>query len=141
MSMEPRPNRSALRSVAAVLAGLVVIVVLSIGTDMALHATGVYPPLGEPMNDTFLLLLATAYRSAYAVAGSYLAARIATDRPMGHALALGVVGLALGIAGAVSTRDAGPAWYPIALIVIAMPCAWAGGRLHGVRAPKSIALE
>ena len=27
-------------------------------------------------------------------------------------------------------------WYPLALIVTAMPCAWAGGRLHGMQLPR-----
>jgi hypothetical protein len=88
------------RSIGAVLAGVLVIVVLSIGTDVALHAAGVFPASGERMPDA-LLLLATAYRSVYAIAGSYIAARLA------------------------------PKWYPLALIATAMPCAWAGGKLHG----------
>ncbi len=36
--------------------------------------------------------------------------------------------------GAVATRNAGPAfgphWYPIALIVTALPTAWLGGKLR-----------
>ena len=139
MSTDPKPTRRALRSVAAVLAGFVTVVVLSIGSDMALHATGLFPPLGEPMHGTVLFLIATIYRGSYAVAGSYLAARLALNRPMGHALALGVVGLAVSIAGTIAMWGVGPAWYPIALIVIAMPCAWAGGRLHGVRAARTVA--
>jgi hypothetical protein len=127
-----RPRRI-LRRIGAVLAGLLAIIILSSATDMALHATGVFPPSGQPMADA-LFLLATAYRIVYGVAGGYLAARLAPDRPMQHALTLGVVGLAISIAGAVATWNAGPAfgpkWYPLALIAIALPCAWAGGRLR-----------
>ena len=134
MSEMHRPRR-VLRRIGAVLAGLLAVVFLSIGTDMALHATGVFPPLGQPMGDA-LFLLATAYRIVYGIAGSYIAARLAPDRPMQHALALGVVGLALSTVGAVATWNRGPAfgphWYPLALIAIAMPCSWAGGRLLGV---------
>jgi hypothetical protein len=119
-----------------VLVGLFAVLVLSLGTDQALHALQVYPPWGEPMADG-LLLLATAYRSAYAVAGSYIAARLAPDRPMQHALVLGIVGLVLSTAGTVATWNGGPAfepkWYPLGLIAIAMPCAWAGGRLRGMQ--------
>ena len=100
---------------------------------MALHATGVFPPWGQPMSDA-LFLLATAYRIVFGVAGCYIAARLAPDRPMQHALALGVVGFAVSILGAVATWDRGPAfgphWYPVAIIAITMPCAWAGGRLR-----------
>ncbi len=124
------------RSIGAVLTGVLEVIILSIGTDAALHATGVFPPWGQPMADA-LFLLATAYRTVFGVAGSYIAARLAPDRPMTHALALGVVGLVLSIVGAVATwnrgPDLGPQWYPLALIATAMPCAWAGGRLRGVQ--------
>jgi hypothetical protein len=84
-----------------------------------------------------LFLLATAYRIVYAVAGSYIAARLAPDRPTQHALVLGVVGLALSIAGAVETWNAGPElgprWYPLALIATALPCAWVGGKLRDMQ--------
>jgi len=53
---------------------------------------------------------------------------------MKHALVLGVVGLIVSTAGAVATWNKGPEfgphWYPIALIVTAIPCAWLGGRLR-----------
>jgi hypothetical protein len=53
---------------------------------------------------------------------------------MGHALALGVVGVLVSLAGALATWNAGPAfanhWYPLALVAVSMPCAWAGGRLY-----------
>jgi hypothetical protein len=126
-------NKSTLRSIGAVVAGFVVVVVLSLGTDMVLHAAGVFPPWGQPMPDA-LLLLATVYRTAYCIAGSYIAARLAPNRPMAHALVLGVVGLVISTAGAVATWNKGPAfgphWYPVALIVTAIPCAWLGGRLR-----------
>ncbi len=129
---ETRPPRRIGRSIGAVLAGMLAVIVLSIGTDVVLHATGVFPPWGQPASDA-LLLLATAYRTVYGVAGGYIAARLAPDRPMTHALALGVVGLAASILGAVVTWNKGPAfgphWYPLALIVLAMPQAWAGGKL------------
>ncbi|HEY3039093.1 MAG TPA: hypothetical protein VGJ66_10170 [Pyrinomonadaceae bacterium] len=121
-----------LQSVGAVLAGLVAVFVLSLGTDVVLHATGIYPPWFKPMS-TPLWLLTTAYRIAYGVAGGYITARLAPDRPLGNALALGVVGTVLSIAGAVGTWNAGPEfgpkWYPFALVVTAIPCAWVGGRL------------
>ena len=132
------------RSIGALLAGFVAVVILSIGTDMVLHATGVFPPLGQPMRDA-LLLLALAYRTLYGVAGSYITARLAPDRPMQHALAGGVVGLVLSTVGAVVTWNKGPAfgphWYPVALIVLAMPTAWVGGRLACTRLSTRVAVS
>jgi len=121
------------KSTGAVLAGILVGAVLSLGTDVVLHATRVFPPWGQPASDA-LLLLATAYRTVYSVAGSYITARLAPNRPMLHALVLGVLGLAVSIAGTVVTWNKGPAfgphWYPVALVVLAVPQCWAGGKLY-----------
>ncbi len=97
-----------------------------------LHGTGVFPPLGQSMS-TALFLLATAYRTVYGIAGSYITARLAPHSPMQHALAGGVVGLVLSTVGAVATwnrLDLGPHWYPLALVATALPCAWASGKLR-----------
>jgi hypothetical protein len=135
---QTQPPRRMLRSIGALLAGFVVVVVLSLGTDLVLHAAGVFPPWGDPMSDA-LFVLATVYRTAYALLGSYLTARLAPYKPMKHALAGGVVGLVLSTIGAVSTWDKGPEfgphWYPLALVATALPCAWAGGRLRTLQLP------
>jgi hypothetical protein len=102
------------RSTVAVLGGLISVFVLSLGTDQVLHTLQVFPPWGQPMYDTGLLLLALAYRIVYGVVGGYVAAWLAPRSPMRHALALGVVGLGLSTAGAIGMRDLGPSWYPIA---------------------------
>jgi len=84
-----------------------------------------------------LFVLALAYRTIYGVAGGYIVARLSPDRPMLHALVLGVVGFALSIAGAVGTwnrgPEFGPKWYPLALVATALPCAWVGGKLRVVQ--------
>jgi hypothetical protein len=121
------------RSIGALLAGFVFVFVLSIGTDVALHASGVYPPWFHAMS-TSLWLLATAYRTVYCIAGCYIAARLASARPMMHAMVLGILGLAVSTVGVVSTwnrgPDFGPHWYPLALVATALPCAWIGGWLR-----------
>ena len=133
---QPAPSRRVLRSIGALLAGMLVNIILSIATDMGLVAAGVFPPLSEPaMFTTPLLLLATAYRTIYGIAGSYLAARLAPHHPMRHALVLGFVGLAACIAGAVTMWGVGPAWYPLALVALALPTAWAGGKLCVMQLP------
>jgi drug/metabolite transporter (DMT)-like permease len=125
--------RRILRSIGALLAGVLAIVVLSVGTDVLMNAIGIFPLPGQPMGDG-LLMLATAYRTVYGIAGSYIAARLAPYRHMSHALALGVIGLVLSILGAVATWNKGPAyghaWYPLALVALAVPNAWAGGKLY-----------
>ncbi len=129
------PQRNIGRSILAVLAGMVVGIVLTIGTDIALHAARVFPPWGESMvGYDGALLLATIYRTIYGVLGTYITAWLAPSRPMQHALAGGFIGLVVSMAGAAVTWNKGPAfgphWYPLALIVLAMPMAWAGGKLR-----------
>jgi len=126
-------NMNTWKSIGAVLAGILVGAVLSLGTDVVLHAAHIFPPWDQPASNA-LLLLATAYRTVYSIAGSYVTARLAPSHPMLHALVLGALGLVVCIVGAVVTWNKGPAfgphWYPVALIVLAMPQCWVGGKLY-----------
>jgi hypothetical protein len=127
------PPRRPLRSAAAILLGFLAVFVLSLGTDQLLHELDVYPPWGQPMFDTGQNLLAFSYRILYTVLGGYIAARLAPRKPMRHALILGGIGTAfatLGAVTAITMADLGPVWYPIALVVTAIPCTWLGGILH-----------
>jgi hypothetical protein len=119
------------RSIGALFAGFLVNVILSLGTDIGLHVIGLFPALGQPMAGG-LLLVATVYRTTYGVLSSYLTARLAPDRPMGHVLVGGYVGVVLNIVAVVVTWNSGlgPHWYPLALLVLTMPTAWLGGKLR-----------
>jgi len=134
-------NKNTLRSIGAVLAGMLAGIILTIVTDIVLHAMGVFSPWGEPNGDG-PLLLATAYRTIYGVLASYIIARLAPDRPMLHALVGGFIGLVVSILGAAVTWNKGPAfgphWYPLALVVLAMPQSWAGGRLRVMQLPARV---
>lgn len=132
MSDERRPRRI-LRRIGAVLAGLIAVALLDLGIDSLLHATGVYPPWFQPMS-TPLWLLAIGYRTIDGITGGYIAAWLAPDRPVTHALVLGLIGIVLSTAGVVATwnkgPEFGPKWYPLALVGIALPCALIGGKLR-----------
>jgi hypothetical protein len=112
-----------------VVGGLISTFVVTTAADIGFHTLGVFPPLGQRMADS-LFVLALAYRIPFNVAGSYVAARFAPAAPMRHALALGVVGVIISTLGAVTMWQFGPAWYSLANIAIALPCAWLGGRLR-----------
>jgi len=122
-------NRQVGRSVFAITAALVVNAVLSLGTDQVLHVLDIYPPWGQPMYDASLNLLALTYRIVFGVAAGYFVARLAPRAPMRHAAILGIIAVALSTLGAVAAitqADLGPAWYPIALALVAYPCVWLG---------------
>jgi hypothetical protein len=124
------------KSIWAVVAGVLVVVVVTTVVDLVLHAVRVFPPADQPI-DNSLALLATSYRVVISVAGAWLTARLAPDRPMKHAMMLGYVGVVLGLVGLVATWNLGlgPRWYPIALVVLAIPQCWVGGRLYEARLP------
>lgn len=132
IASEPRPRRR-LRSAGAVLAGFAVTFVLSVATDGLMHATGIFPPLGQPMTGS-LFVLAVVHRSVYTVLGGYVTARMAPARPMMHALVLGLIGVLAATAGTLATWNRGPEfgphWYPILLIVLSLPCVLAGAWLR-----------
>jgi len=125
------------KSVWAVIAGLLVIIIVTTVVDFLLHAAHVYPSGNQPINDA-LAALATAYRVIISVAGAYLTASLAPDHPVRHAMILGCVGVVLGLVGVVATWNLGlgPRWYPIALVVLAIPECWAGAKVCEMRAAK-----
>jgi hypothetical protein len=100
-------NKNALRSIGAGVAGALVGIILSIGTDTLLRAAGIVPALGQSA-----FLLAAAYRTVYGVGAVYITARLAPTRPMMHAMVLGSLGLATNAVGAVVTWNSVPYFGP-----------------------------
>ena len=128
-------SRRPWRSIGAVFLGFLAVVILSLGTDQVMHVLKVYPPWNEPMNDTGDNLLALTYRCVYGVIGSYITAKFAPYSPMLHVWIGGGIGFVLSTIGAIAatSMNLGPMWYPIALVITALPCAWLGGMLHQKR--------
>ena len=124
-------NLNTLRGIGAVLAGMIIIVALSTGTDLALESFGVFPRPDQGQFIAWMLAVALGYRSVYAVVGGYLTAVLAPNRPLRHAVILGAVGVVLTILGSIAMWNKSHAWYPLALIATALPCTWLGGKLRG----------
>ena len=84
------------KSIWAVVAGVLFIIVVTTLVDIVFHAAGIYPPWDQPIDD-----------------------------------------VVLGMVGLVATWNAGlgPRWYPIALVVLAIPQCWAGGKIYEMRKP------
>jgi hypothetical protein len=130
---EPSGERRLGRSIFAIATGIIVGVALTLITDTVLHKIGFYSPLGQTTADK-PLAVATVYRVVFSVLGAYIIARLAPNRPMFHSLISGVIGLMVSIVGALATWNhvppLGPHWYPVALVVTALPCAWLGAKLY-----------
>jgi len=134
-----------LASASAVAAGFIVTALASTAADAVMHAADIFPSALRLMSDP-LFALAAAYRALFTVAGGYVTARLAPDRPMRHAWILAGIGLVAGLAGvvayyAIGGAELGPAWYAISIPVKAIPCVWLGGRLAASRRSSARASE
>jgi hypothetical protein len=127
-----------MKSILAVVAGVIFILVVTTIVDIVLHVAGVFPPMDQPIDDR-LAALATAYRVVISVAGAWLTAWLAPRKPAKHAMILGYVGIGLGLIGVVATWNMGlgPRWYPIALVVLALPQCWVGGKIYEMRSSRA----
>jgi hypothetical protein len=119
------------RSLWAIAAGVLVAIVVTTLVDIALHFARVFPPIDQPIDDR-LALLATSYRIPISIGGAWLTTRLAPGNPMKHVMILGGLGVIVGLVGVVATWNMGlgPRWYPIALVVLAIPQSWIGGRIY-----------
>lgn len=120
-----------LKSIGAVLAGLIFIGVTHSIIDAILESIGVLPK-GHLNVGAGLILFVIFYRAVFSLAGCYLTAKLAPKDPMKHSLILGGIGTVLSAAGAIATADMniGPAWYAWSLALIALPIAWLAGKIY-----------
>jgi hypothetical protein len=121
-------NKAILKSMGAILAGFVLVVIISILTDLTLVKTGL---MKQPfdLNSSWFVIFVIFYRSLYGTIGSFLTAHLAPNRPMEHSMVGGFIGFGISIVGAIAMWDTPPHWYAISLIVTALPSAWLGGKL------------
>lgn len=123
-------NKNALKSIGAILAGIIAGAVLSIGTDFILEKTGIFPPQKQGFFIWWMLLLALVYRGIYTIVSGYVTAALAPNRPVRHSVILGIIGVVVTLLGSIANWDKSAAWYPIALILITFPCTLLGGKAY-----------
>ena len=129
-----------LAGTSAVIAGFLVTALASTAADALMYSTGIFPSSPKTMSAP-LFALATTYRALFTVAGGYVTACLAPNRPMRHVWILAGIGLLAGTAGVVFYytvvgAELGPAWYAISIALEAVPCVWIGGWLATSRRYK-----
>lgn len=126
------PSTKIFRSIGVIFLGIAIGAILSVATDFILENTGVFPSFAEQQangSPTWLLLWATLYRTIYTILGCYVAACLAPNHPMRHAMILGILGFIANIAGGIAMWHLGQHWYPIALAILSLGAGWVGGML------------
>ena len=122
-------KKETLKSIGAIIAGFAALLILSMITDSVLQKTGVMKTEPFDENPVWLIAIIILYRTIFSTFGCYLTARLAPNKPMKHAIILGIIGVVLTIVGLIVMWDIPPRWYPISLIVLTLPAAWLGGKL------------
>ena len=117
-----------IRSILAIVVGFVLIGVLSFGMGVVVRNWMPEAFSTGQVDDPMILSLTLGYIFIFIIMGCYLTGRLAPQKPMTHALILGVLELILIIVGTMSHWDMAPTWYHAAALLMVMPAAWLGGR-------------
>ena len=127
----PMQLTTVLRSIGSVIAGFLVVALLSIATDALLESLRIFPMQTNPRAFmTWMLAIALFYRSIYTMVGGYVTARFAPLGASRHIIVLMVLGGIAGVLGAINGWGLGNHWYPIALAVTGPMFIWIGGKLQ-----------
>ena len=119
------------KSILAVIAGFVTVFVSSVATDMVVEGTGLLPgPANPELILPWMFVIFLSYRIIYTIFGGYITSRLAPQNPVKHAIILGAIGTVAALAGMIAMWNLGNQWYPIALVVTAVPCTWLGGKIY-----------
>ena len=122
-----------IRSVLSVVGAFFVVAVL-VGLATALAAEVMLGPTGPDAEPTTAFLVVNlAYSVLFAVIGGYVAATVSDHSPLGHAAALSVFMMLLGLASWMIQRGlpptGEPVWYPWVITLLVPPAAVLGAIL------------
>jgi hypothetical protein len=129
------------RLVLAIIAAIAINFILATAIDAIMHATGVYPPYGEPMKDSGLMAIAFSYRIIITIFAAYITAMIAQEKAKTAIYFTGILGTLLWLGGAIAMWDFGPAWYHIIGIASALPLAIIGWKLYERRTKSQLGMQ
>jgi hypothetical protein len=128
-----------IRSILAVLAGLIVIVVTSFGIEAAVDPLMLrmfpetLPNEAALSHNTPVWIFTFAYTFLCVIAGGYVSARLAARSPVRHAVILGLLQSALTIPAMIEFGDKARPWAWIVSMILVVPAAWLGGLIFARR--------
>ena len=118
-----------IKSIWAIFVGTLIGIVLTVGTDKILESTGVFPPIAGGLFVWWMLFVALVYRGIFLCVSGFIIAKMAPNKPINHVVIAGIIAVIVTILGSIANWDNSVAWYPIALIIITLPCIWIGGKM------------
>jgi hypothetical protein len=119
------------RSILSVLAGVVAWTALWIPFGQVMMSA--FPDIIDPrryLGHVPILLTYIAASFVFSIAAGYITALIAKSKPRQHALALGIVQLAIGIGFEMSYWNLLPVWYHLVFLALLIPGNVLGGKLR-----------
>lgn len=122
-------NETIFKSIGAILSGLLLGAVLSIGTDFLMDKMEIMSMENFKQTSLFVIFIVMVYRFIFNVIGCYLTAKISPNKPMKHVIIIGIIGTVLSILGSLVMWDKAIPFYNIGVILISFPSAWIGGKL------------
>jgi peptidoglycan/LPS O-acetylase OafA/YrhL len=125
------------RLILSILAAFVITAALSTAVDFVLQMAKIFPPYGEPFFDTWLVLLASAYRAVFQIFGAYVASMIAKDKAKKAVWTIGILGTLLWLGGTFLKPQAGPIWYGLLGAALSLPTTLTGGKLYELQTKKT----
>jgi hypothetical protein len=127
------------RSILAVLAGIVIWAVLWVGGNAILATLLAEQYKAEKKDYVPMLLLLIVLSFIFSILAGYLTARLAQRKEIAHTLVLGVLQLAMGIAAQMANYEALPLWYHIIFLLLLIPGNLFGGMLRARKTEASFA--
>jgi hypothetical protein len=120
-----------LRTILAVLVGVIIWTILWIGANAVLAAAmpGAFRPDGSIASNGLLAVI-LVLSGLISIAAGYSTARLASAHEVNHALALGGVLLLIGIFVQSQYWEVLPLWYHLTFLALLIPAAWLGGKLR-----------
>ncbi len=121
-----------LKSIGVILLAFVVNALLSVLTDYLLERIGVLPNPEKGLFATWAILLCLFYRAFYGLLAGFIISKLAPNKPILHALILGVIGTAITLLAVSSPEFAEKSelWFGYTLAAITFPCLWLGVRIQ-----------
>jgi hypothetical protein len=105
--------------------------VLSVGADILLR--GFFPKTfgpSEVVQGALASVVTIVYAATFGMLSSYLTARLASSRPVMHAMVLGGIVFLFALGGFAGSWQRAPAWFNLSFLGMIFPSAWLGGFLR-----------